>query len=56
MIKTVRDGDVLAMMPEGRVSLDGTSSPIDPSTAKLLQKLACPTAVMVPRGTYFVKP
>ena len=39
MMMTVKKGDALAMMPEGRVSLDGTPSPIDISTAKLIKKL-----------------
>ncbi|MCF0149802.1 MAG: 1-acyl-sn-glycerol-3-phosphate acyltransferase [Firmicutes bacterium] len=56
MMKTVRDGHVLGMMPEGRVSLDGRPSPVDGSTAKLLKKLGCPVAVLVPEGSYWIKP
>ncbi len=56
MLRTVKDGKILAMMPEGRVSLDGRPSPIDPSTAKLLQKLGCPVAVLVPEGSYYTRP
>lgn len=56
MIKTIRDGQILGMMPEGRVSLDGTPSPIDESTGKLLKKLNCPVAILIPEGTYWIKP
>ena len=56
MIRTVKNGYVLGMMPEGRVSMDGTPSPIDESTGKLIKKLAVPVAVLLPHGTYFVKP
>ena len=56
MMATVRDGDVLAFMPEGRVSLDGTASPVDMAAAKLIRKMGVPVAVLVPHGTYFVKP
>ncbi len=56
IIRTVRNGYVLGMMPEGRVSLDGTQNPIDSSTAKLIKKLGVPVAVLIPHGTYFVKP
>ncbi len=56
MFDTVRDGHILAMMPEGRVSMDGTASPIDLPTAKLLQKLKVPVAVLIPHGSYFIKP
>lgn len=56
MMLTVKNGDALAMMPEGRVSIDGTPSAIDISTAKLVKKLGVNVAVLIPRGTYFVKP
>lgn len=56
MMLTVKNGDALAMMPEGRVSTDGTPSPIDISTAKLIKKLGANVAVLIPHGTYFVKP
>ncbi len=56
MIRTVKSGLILGMMPEGRVSLDTTQNPIDPSTAKLIKKLGVPVAVLIPHGTYFVKP
>ena len=56
MIQTVRDGYVLAMMPEGRVSMDGTENPIDPSTVKLLKKLKVPVAILIPEGTFFIRP
>ncbi len=54
MIRTVKAGYILGMMPEGRVSMDGTSNPIDDSTAKLLKKLGVPVAVLKPHGTYFL--
>ena len=56
MLNTVRKGYILAMMPEGRVSPDGTPNPIDISTAKLIKKLGVNVAGMIPKGTYFVKP
>lgn len=56
MIATVKKGDVLAFMPEGRVSMDGTPNPIDIAAAKLIKKLKCPAAVFIPHGSYFVKP
>ncbi len=56
MLRTVKDGHILAMMPEGRVSLDGRANPIDASTAKLLQKTGCPVAVMIPEGSFYTRP
>ncbi len=56
MIRTVKSGFILGMMPEGRVSMDSTENPIDDSTAKLIKKLGVPVAVLKPYGTYFVKP
>ena len=56
MMLTVKNGDALAMMPEGRVSIDGTPSSIDISTAKLIKKLGANVAVLIPHGTFFVKP
>lgn len=56
MITTVKSGYILAMMPEGRVSSDGTPSPIDISTGKLIKNLKANVAVLIPHGTFFVKP
>ena len=56
MLQTVKDGHVLAFMPEGRVSMDGLPSPIDPSCAKLVKKLRVPVVGFIAHGTYFVKP
>jgi len=56
MLAAVKRGELLAMMPEGRVSFDGTASPIDYSTAKLVKKLKLPVAVLMPQGTYFMMP
>jgi len=56
MILAVKSGMILGMMPEGRVSLDGTENPQDISTAKLIKKLGVPVAILKPKGTYFVKP
>lgn len=56
MMRTVRDGMVLAMMPEGRVSMDGKASPNDISTAKLIKKLGVNVAILKPHGSYYVKP
>ena len=56
MMRTVKSGLILGMMPEGRVSMDSTENPMEDSTAKLLKKLGVPVAVLIPSGTYFVKP
>ena len=56
MMKAVKEGYILGMMPEGRLSLDGTDNPIDISTAKLIKKLGVPVAFLIPRGTFWVKP
>lgn len=56
MMATVKGGDVLAMMPEGRVSTDGTPAPIDMSTAKLIKRMGVAVAGLIPHGTFFVKP
>jgi len=56
MMKTVKSGNVLGMMPEGRISMDGTENFIDISTAKLIKTLGCKVAVLIPHGSYFVKP
>ena len=56
MMKTIKSGYVLGMMPEGRVSMDGTPNPNDISTAKLLKKIGAPVAILIPHGTYFIKP
>ena len=56
MMKAVKDGYILGMMPEGRLSLDGTDNPIDISTAKLIKKLGVPVAFLIPRGTFWIKP
>lgn len=56
MMATVKGGDVLAMMPEGRVSTDGTPGPIDIATAKLIKKMGVAVAGLIPHGTFFVKP
>ena len=56
MMRTVRNGMILGMMPEGRVSLDSTQNPIDDATAKLIKKLGVPVAVLKPHGSYFIKP
>ena len=56
MMRAVKDGCILGMMPEGRLSLDGTDNPIDISTAKLIKKLGVPVAFLIPRGTFWIKP
>ena len=56
MMRTVKSGLILGMMPEGRVSMDSTENPMEDSTAKLIKKLGVPVAVLIPHGTYFVKP
>jgi len=56
MMKSVKEGYILGMMPEGRLSLDGTDNPIDISTAKLIKKLGVPVAFLIPKGTFWVKP
>lgn len=56
IMKSIKAGQVVGMMPEGRVSMDGTENPIEMSTAKLLKQLGVPVAILIPHGTYFVKP
>jgi len=56
MMNTVKQGHILAFMPEGRISMDGTQNFIDISTAKLIKTLGCKVAVLIPHGSYFVKP
>ncbi len=56
IMRTVKSGCVLGMMPEGRVSMDGTQNPNDISTAKLLKTLGVPVALLIPRGSYYIKP
>lgn len=56
IMKSVKTGHIVGMMPEGRVSMDGTENPVEMSTAKLLKQLGVPVALLVPHGSYFVKP
>ena len=56
IMDTIREGHILAMTPEGRVSMDGTENPVDDSTAKLIKKMEVPVAILRTHGTYFVKP
>ncbi len=56
MIKTVKDGDPLFLLPEGEISYFGQSLPIDDSIAKLTKKLKVDVITAVSRGGYVSTP
>ena len=56
MLGVLRAGGVLAMMPEGRISMDGTSNPIEPSTAAFVRRCGVSVVVLQLEGSYFVMP
>ena len=56
IFKSIKDGYPVFMCPEGRLSTDGTGSPINLGTASLARKLGVPVVLVRIRGGYFVKP
>jgi len=56
MMRTVRRGGSVCMFAEGVRSWDGTTSPILPSTAAVIQKAGCALVTYRLTGAYFASP
>ncbi len=55
-LKVIRNGEILAMMPEARLSTIGTFEDIQPSTYSFLQKMNVTTYVLNINGSYLANP
>ena len=51
-MKQVKNGISITMFPEGRLSIDGTSYPINAGTSQLLKKLGIPVIIFNIAGDY----
>ena len=56
MIKRVKKGASVCLFAEGVRTWDGSSSPIDPSTAKMIRRLGCGLVTYKIVGGYFASP
>ena len=56
MLRTIRAGYPVAVFPEGRLSIDGRSSPIVESAAALYKRIGVPLVLASIRGGYFTYP
>jgi len=54
MLAVLKQNGVLAFMPEGRISMDGTNSPIEASTGAFIKKCGVPVVVLTLEGSHFV--
>lgn len=54
MMNALKAGHIVGFMPEGRVSMDGTTCFFDISTAKFIKKMKVPVAVVKPENTFHV--
>ena len=50
MIRAIREGSVLVLFPEGRLTCNGVSCPITPGTAELVRNLGVPVYTMIAEG------
>lgn len=55
-MKVISNGEVLAMMPEARLSTIGTFEDIQENTYKFIKKMNVPVYVINISGSYFAKP
>lgn len=56
IIKAIKDGYPVLMFPEGRLSADGSPSPVPFSTASLCKLLGVPVVIANIKKAYFIKP
>ncbi|MBO4594851.1 MAG: 1-acyl-sn-glycerol-3-phosphate acyltransferase, partial [Clostridia bacterium] len=56
IIKAIKDGYPVMMFPEGRLSADGSPSPVPFSTASLIKLLKVPVVIARIKKGYFSKP
>lgn len=52
MMKVIKNEGVVVMMPEGRLSIDGTNKEMPKGLGKLLKKLNVPVVLTKPHGAY----
>lgn len=50
MIRAIREGNVLVLFPEGRLTCNGVSCPITPGTAELVRNLGVPVYTVTAEG------
>ena len=53
IMKVQKNGNGVLMMPEGRLSIDGTNQTLPYGLGKLLKKLEVPVLGVIPHGAYF---
>lgn len=56
MLRVVKNGDVVALYPEARYSLCGTTAVIPPSVGKLAKKMKIPVVVLLCHGHHINSP
>lgn len=56
IISSINKGESIAIYPEGRVSMWGTTEYISPSTAKLVKRFSCNLVMVQNLGSFFVSP
>lgn len=52
MMKVIKNDGVVVMMPEGRLSIDGTNKEMPKGLGKLIKKLNVPVVLTLPHGAY----